>query len=404
MEKQKYINNNNEQFQQQPLQNTNERKPSANTNPYDNSSNNQPINNQDNYNEPQYYNNNNNQIDPNRQQMTPKEMGNDYNNKPPSSKLPESNKIPNPEGAYPGYEELGNLDFNDPNFDYNKYDEIMQKYAKEYMINEEGKKNETNENIAEISQKMQGLNINNPNAGQDEENKRVEYLKNEEASNQYYQQMLNQQNQETGERNQLHLNNAPYNDEINKEIRQPETSKLDMPKDYPNNINSAPRGQTPKSQFENAQMQQKYYQQQGQGQTYGQQNYNPYPYNEEINNAYSQNQGNQNNNQQQNYRQSNQNQNQGGQYQARSSSQNPNRGNPQTYNNDVSKITNNYQYTQMNYLKNKANNQVSSITNSNYNFEKVNTRDQRNNYNTVNPIINNNVNVNQVKNVKIEYK
>ncbi len=42
----------------------------------------------------------------------------------------------------------------------------------------------------------------------------------------------------------------------------------------------------------------------------------------------------------------------------------------------------------MNYLKNKSNNQVSSITNSNYNFERM-TPEQRNNnaihnnYNTV---------------------
>ncbi len=77
----------------------------------------------------------------------------------------------------------------------------------------------------------------------------------------------------------------------------------------------------------------------------------------------------------------------------RSSSQNPygnanNQANP-THPYDPSRMINIYQYNQMNYLKNKSNNQVSNITNSNYNFERI-TPEQRNmnaiqnNYNTAN--------------------
>ena len=81
----------------------------------------------------------------------------------------------------------------------------------------------------------------------------------------------------------------------------------------------------------------------------------------------------------------------------RSSSQNPyaNSNNQNNNSYDPSRMINNYQYNQMIYLKNKSNNQVSNITNSNYNFERI-TPELKNHYNTV--VHNNNYDGNTVHN------
>ena len=68
-------------------------------------------------------------------------------------------------------DELKNPDFSDPNFDYHKYDEMMQKYAKDYLMKEEEKKYNENDYqqqyekyaAEELSNQMQNnLNINSP--------------------------------------------------------------------------------------------------------------------------------------------------------------------------------------------------------------------------------------------------
>ena len=70
---------------------------------------------------------------------------------------------------YGGYEDLKGLDFSDPNFDYNKYDELMQKYARDYLNKEEerktlGKEEDTGKVVNDdLNKHMENLNINQNN-------------------------------------------------------------------------------------------------------------------------------------------------------------------------------------------------------------------------------------------------
>jgi hypothetical protein len=73
------------------------------------------------------------------------------------------------QGLYAGYEDLKGLDFSDPNFDYNKYDELMQKYARDYLNKEDerktlGKDEDTGKVVNDdLYKHMENLNINQNN-------------------------------------------------------------------------------------------------------------------------------------------------------------------------------------------------------------------------------------------------
>lgn len=93
-----------------------------------------------------------NQIDNNKDKIDPSlNMNNNYNKN---------------QGLYAGYEDLKELDFSDPNFDYNKYDEMMQKYAREYLNKDEekktlGREDESGKIVNEnLHKQMENLNIN----------------------------------------------------------------------------------------------------------------------------------------------------------------------------------------------------------------------------------------------------
>lgn len=301
---------------------------------------------------------------------------------------------------YQGYEELANLDFNDPNFDYNKYDELMQQYSKAMMQKEEEKKKEENEmkptmyenqNNEDISQRMQNLNLNSNQQMNEDERKRMEFLQKEEEMYKQYQQEMLKQNDSFIPRNAPSSNPGAY-DQYSKDLGPQERGEYQNI--YQENPYSLQRGQTPQGITpSNIQQQPNNFQNRGPSIEYG---VNP------MHNINQQNEGSNNNleyrhnnntfqqqemihqnynpyqqgqNVHQNHHQS---MNQG---QGRSNSQNPNRNNAQSYLNDREKLVNNFQYNQMIYQKNKANNYFSNITHNQYNFEKVATGEQKQNVN-----------------------
>ena len=343
-----------------------------NLTPQNNIYNNQPQENQD----PKSHNNIYNKQP--QENQDPMSHNNIYNNQPQENQDPRSHNKEMQDNYNQGPElpqELKNPDFSDPNFDYIKYDEMMQNYAKQYLMKEDERniyENETRQSdknsVDEISFQMKNnLNVNTPNQDPYENEKFNPNRKDPNQTGEIQSKLfiyLDNINQ-----NQMMTN--PYQNEFisNTNLEKPNYSnenqynQIISKSENRSNISNQ-GGLTPQDNYSRSNIPQNYeetYTKEMQNQPD-----NPYQRNPNDNINYMQyNNAN-------NYVNSNQKFSEN-----RSQSRDPKQNNIDQSTNSI----NPYQYTQLNYLRNKSNNQVSSITNSNYNFEKVNNNNIRNNYN-----------------------
>jgi len=247
------------------------------------------------------------------------DINSNYSNKLSPNEIPNNNDNKN-NYEIPNKEEFQNVDLNDPNFNYEKYEEMMKKYyqeqlLKEQQLNEAGSKIENLKENASPPQKdspfspqnnekspvsqnsMNQINNNDPDNNKFPDQSPSQNQLNDDQYKQYYQLMQQYQN----EQNRMNINQNNNQPNINMDNSK-ESSK-----------NYTPQQKTPSNSNLNYEIESQ----------------------KIINNSKPQSQ----------YQQQNQN----SQYQ----------------------LINNYQNNYETYLKNKNNNQVSSITNSNYNFNKT---------------------------------